>query len=208
MKNAGLLKYLAADSPEEQQTAYDELAEQYEHDLFSMGYRLPAVIAAVFARFVSIDVAPILDAGCGGGLQAEPLAAMGYGPIVGIDLSQGMLSVAKRKDIYVELRQMKLGDRLEFPDHSFAAVMCCGTITPKHAPAHSFDELVRVTKPGGVIVFSLRDDAGQEPEYPGKLESLESEKQWRAIFKTRNFRGMPNDELQISHRVYVYEVCD
>ena len=207
MKEAGLSKYLAADTPEAQQTAYDELAEQYEHDLFSMGYRLPAVIAAVFARFVPIDVSPILDAGCGGGLQAEPLAAMGYGPIVGVDLSDGMLAVAERKGIYVERRQMRLGEPLDFPDHAFAAVLCCGTITPKHAPAHSFDELVRVTKPGGLIVFSLRDDEGQEPAYPDKLKSLERERRWRAVFKTGNFVGMPNDDLQISHRIYVYEVC-
>ena len=207
MTQAGLSKYLAAETLEDQQTAYDTLAEQYERDLLSMGYRLHSVVAAVFARFVSTDVAPILDAGCGGGLQAEPLATMGYGPIVGIDLSQGMLSVAKRKGIYADLRQMKLGDRLDFLDHSFGAVMCCGTITPRHAPADSFDELIRVAKSGALIVFSLRDDEGQEPEYPRKLECLERERRGRTIYRTANFRGMPHGDLQLSHRVFVFEVA-
>jgi len=67
MKEAGLSKYLAAETIEEQQTAYDELSEQYKRDPFAMGYRLPSVVATVFARFVSTEVAPILDAGCGGG---------------------------------------------------------------------------------------------------------------------------------------------
>ena len=133
---------------------------------------------------------------------------MGYGPMVGVDLSPGMLSVAKRKDIYVELRQMTLGEQLDLPDRTFGAIRCCGTISPKHAPAHSFDELVRVAKPGAVVVFSLRDDDAQEPEFLRKLEDLEHEKRWRPMFRTPDFRGMPYGDLQISHRVYVYEVSD
>ena len=45
---------------------------------------------------------------------------------------------------------------------TFAAVLSSGTITPRHAPAHSFDELIRVAMPGASIVFSLRDDPAQE----------------------------------------------
>lgn len=198
--------YKAA-SLDEQQTAYDDWADQYERDLCAAGYRLPAMIASVFVHHVPAGTAPILDAGCGGGIQSEPLAALGYGPITGIDLSEGMLSVARGKDIYDSCRQMTLGEPLDFPDDRFAAIVSCGTITPKHAPPHSFDELIRVARPGAPIVFSLRDDAAQEPEYPAALRRLEDAGQWRPIFVTCSFHSMPYGEADVTHRIHVYEMA-
>ena len=195
-----------ATSLEEQQAAYDRWAKEYEFDLCAMGYRIPAVIAAVFTRFVASATAPILDAGCGGGIQSEALAMLGYGPMAGIDLSEGMLHIARDKGIYAELHQMTLGERLRFSDDTFAAVLSSGTITPKHAPAHSFDELIRVAMPGASIVFSLRDDPTQEPAYPEALLRLTASGAWRETFVTESFKGMPYGEPEIFHRVHVYEV--
>jgi SAM-dependent methyltransferase len=196
----------SAKSQDEQEAAYDEWSAQYERDLCAMGYRLPAVAAAVFARYVPADTAPILDAGCGGGLQAEPLATLGYGPITGIDLSEGMLSVARGKGIYAELHRMALGSRLDFPDDSFAAVLSTGTITPGHAPPESFEDLIRVTRPGAPIIFSLRSDAGQDPKYPETCDRLEAAGCWRHILSTTEFVPMPYSEPDIKARVHVYEV--
>ena len=193
-------------SLKEQQAAYDRWSNDYESDLCAMGYRIPAMIAAVFTRFVALDTALILDAGCGGGIQSEALAMLGYGPITGIDLSEGMLDIARDKGIYAELHQMTLGEQLDFSDDTFAAVLSSGTITPKHAPAHSFDELIRVAMPGAPIVFSLRDDSTQEPDYPDALSRLTASGAWHEIFVTESFKSMPYGEPEISHRVHVYEV--
>ena len=126
-----------------------------------MGYRIPAVIAAVVPRFIPANTAPILDAGCGGGIQAEPLAMLGYGPFTGIDLSEGMLEVARAKNLYRELRQMTLGEKLDFPDDKFAAIISSGTITPHHALPKSFEELIGIARRGGPIIFNVRDDPAQ-----------------------------------------------
>ena len=192
---------------EEQQAAYDQWAEAYEPDLCAMGYRIPTILSTVFTHFVSPGAVPILDAGCGGGIQAEAIAMLGYGPITGIDLSQGMLTIAREKGFYAELRQMTLGDHLDFADNSFAAVLSSGTITPKHAPAHSFNELIRVARSEARIVFSLRDDPAQEPAYPEAVERLEKEGAWQPVFQTPSFRGMPYGEPDVTHRVHVYQVC-
>ena len=194
-----------AGSVEEQKAAYDSWASTYENDLCNMGYRIPAVAAAVFARFVSCPGGPILDAGCGGGIQAEPLVQSGYGPITGIDLSDGMLAIAREKGIYADLRQMALGGKLDFTDESFAVVFSTGTITPKHAPPESFDDLIRVTKTGGKIIFSMRNDAAQEPEYPARLEHHTQLGNWQHIFSTDGFHSMPYGEPSITHQVHVYE---
>ena len=137
MSETNVSQSYQVNSLEEQQAAYDRWARDYESDLCAMGYRIPAMIAAVFTRFVAPGTAPILDAGCGGGIQSEALAMLGYGPMTGIDLSEGMLDIARAKGIYAELHQMTLGEQLDFSDDTFAAVLSSGTITPKHAPAHS-----------------------------------------------------------------------
>jgi SAM-dependent methyltransferase len=197
-------KSYQANSPAEQQAVYDEWAGNYEADLCAMGYRIPAVIASVFTRFVAAGTTPVLDAGCGGGIQAEPLAMLGYGPITGIDLSEGMLAIAEAKGFYAELRQMTLGEPLDFPDHTFGAVISSGTITPGHAPAHAFTELIRVAKSGAPIVFSLRDDPKQQPEYPQTLERLRADGAWQQVYRTPSFRSMPYGEPEVTHRVHVY----
>ena len=206
MEETGVARSYRAETLQEQQAAYDDWAKQYEIDLCAMGYRIPAVMAAVAARFIPANTAPILDAGCGGGIQAEPLAMLGYGPITGIDLSEGMLEVARAKSLYQELRQMTLGEKLDFPDDKFAAIISSGTITPHHAPPKSFEELIRIARPGAPIIFSMRDDPAQEPEYPEAVTALAEAGLWRKVFSTESFYSMPYGEPDITHRIHVYEV--
>ncbi len=195
-----------AQSPEEQEAVYDQWAAKYEIDLCGMGYRIPAVAAAVFARFVPLDCGPILDAGCGGGIQIEPLILAGYGSVTGIDFSRGMLDVAAQKGLYAELKQMALGGKLDFPDDTFAAVLSIGTITPKHAPPESFDDLIRITKTGGSLIFSLRNDPAQDPAYPAALERHTQAGNWLHRFSTEGFQSMPYGEPGVTHQVHVYEI--
>ena len=53
---------------------------------------------------------------------------------------------------------MVMGEPLGMPSGEFDAAISVGTLTLGHAPAGSLDELVRVTTPGGYVVFSLRPD--------------------------------------------------
>ncbi len=203
-----LLDVYNASTVDEQEQAYDNWAENYERDLFAMGYRLPGIIASVFTRFISPDAGPILDAGCGGGVQAEPLALLGYNNITGIDLSEGMLEIANQKNLYSELRQMTLGEHLDFPDNTFSAIISSGTITPGHAPPQTFDELIRVAKKDALIIFSLRVDEGQEPEYPNHIKKLETTGLWKNVFSTADFHTMPYGEPTVRNCVHVYQVAN
>ncbi len=80
MEETGVARSYRAETLQEQQAAYDDWANQYEIDLCAMGYRIPAVMAAVATRFIPANTVPILDAGCGGARISRPLAMLGYAP--------------------------------------------------------------------------------------------------------------------------------
>ena len=200
-------KVYAASTLEESEQAYDGWANSYETDIFKYESRFPFVAAAVFTRFVTPGEGKILDAGCGTGLQMEPIVLAGHDDITGIDLSEGMLAVARQKKIYSALYQMTLGERLGFDDNTFANTITVGTITPGHAPPHSFEELIRVTKKDGLIIINLRSDENVDPSYPAALKRYEDESRWQQIYKSMPYSAMPADETQVLTTAYVYQVC-
>ena len=191
---------------DERTAAYDDWAEDYDADLVGLGYRTPGVVAGFFGRYVPRDAAPILDAGAGTGFLGEALTVLGYGGLVAVDLSEGMLKVAGRKGIYDELRQMRLGGPLDFADDHFAAATSIGTFTAGHAKADSLDELIRITRPGGHMIFSIRTDDPVGDAFIARQEEHEQAGRWRLAEATEPYQCMPIGEPHVLHRVYAYEI--
>jgi hypothetical protein len=55
------------------------------------------------------------------------------------------------------------------------------TFTVGHAPPESFDELIRIKKPGGHIISSIRCDGNTGEPYVKMQETLEKEGKWRLL---------------------------
>jgi predicted TPR repeat methyltransferase len=195
----------SAKTVEELEAGYDDWAKTYDDDLQRFGYRLPAIVTGLGGRYVSRDAGPLLDAGCGTGLIGDALHLLGYKHLVGIDMSTGMLRVARDKRAYRELRRMILGSPLDFEDNNFAATFAVGVITVGHAPADAFDELIRITRSGGYLIFSIRVDREPETGYLDKLDALEQQHRWHRREMTAPFQSLPLAEPEVSHRVCVYQ---
>ena len=131
---------------------------------------------------------------------------MGYGPLIGIDISPGMLSVSGAKGIYDTLHAMPVDAHLPFPDNEFAAVISAGVLSPGQAPAQALRAFARVTKPGGYCVFSLRGGARTSPEYGDLCNQMETEGLWVKEFETGLFQVMPIAEPEGTHEIRVYRV--
>ena len=137
---------------------YDQWAKDYDTDLEGdFAWVGPQRAAEVLARHLAIG-ARILDAGAGTGLGGQIIYGLGCQDMVARDLSQGMLEEARNKNVYQEFHHMVMGEPLDFATGAFDAVVSVGVLTVGHAPAGSLDELVRITKPGRYIAFSLRPD--------------------------------------------------
>ena len=132
---------------------YDNWAEEYETHMKDVGYTHPAMTAPLSTRHQPAGDMPMLNAGTG--IMAEILPALGYPVIDGFDISPGMLARAEKKNLYRDLKNGVLGERLDYADDSYAGVTASGVFTEGHVPLDGLDELVRVGKPSGHIVFSV-----------------------------------------------------
>lgn len=136
--------------------SYDEIAEDYAARLgHELSYKpLDRALLAMLAEEAGPD-APCGDLGCGPGHVAGWLASRGSRP-VGIDISPGMLQVARRDHPDVEFRE---GDLTHLPatDGEFAFAVALYSIIHL-APADrrlAFGQMHRVVRPGGTVLVSF-----------------------------------------------------
>jgi ubiquinone/menaquinone biosynthesis C-methylase UbiE len=134
---------------------YDLIAPKFELTPF----RTPDPIVRAIARNVGA-VPAALDVCCGTGAALGALSAERIERIVGIDMSEGMLEIARRRvgrDSRVELVR---GDALDMPfDAEFDAAVSVGAfghIEVKDEPRF-LQSIHRALKPGGRFVFATSE---------------------------------------------------
>lgn len=130
--------------------SYDELEPWYEH-LYALLHDLVRSELAPPAMARSLTA---LDAGCGTGFQTAILVALGY-RTVGIDLSAGLLAVARRRQPAAGFIRGDL-EALPWRAATFDAVVSCGsTLSFVECPERAFGEIGRVLRPGGRALLEV-----------------------------------------------------
>jgi SAM-dependent methyltransferase len=191
-----------AGSLDELRDEYDRIATLYDDDLHD--WLGPPQVAQATLRHVPRD-SVILDVGAGTGQLGVLLAAAGYDRVDGQDISAGMLAEAERTGVYRELTLGTLGERLDYTDGAYDAIVASGVLTTGHAPASCLPELARITRGSGLILFTLRED---EPVvgYAEAMRALVDDGTWELVERGEPFASMPRAHPAVRNRVWVYGV--
>ena len=161
-------------TPEDSITFYADWAASYDQDFVrEQGYLLHLHVAHNFAQ--SGGAGPVLDVGAGTGVCGAALRDLGPSPIDGTDISEDMLRIAARKDTYRDLFSADILKGLPVADGAYSGVVSSGTFTSGHVGPEGLNELIRITKPGGLIAISIHTRHYNSAGFAQVLESKKAD---------------------------------
>jgi len=117
----------------------------------------------------------VLDVACGTGIVAREIAARsGPDGVVGLDIDEGMLAVARRVAPEIAWQQ---GDALAlpWPDDAFDVVTCQFGLMFFPDQELSIREMLRVARPGGRVLIAVWGPLERSPGYAALAGVLEDE---------------------------------
>lgn len=178
-----LYLHQARDSPSSKECMdiYDKWAATYNAEVgdSAQSYVAPVLAAQAAIKYKAAKSpadSVILDAGCGTGLVGQALAISGARAIDGIDLSQPMLDIARGTGAYRDLAQADMNEPIAQKDDTYDIVSCVGTFTLGHVgPDPALRELVRVTKPKGIVVATILQQIWVPGGFEAEVEKLRAE---------------------------------
>jgi SAM-dependent methyltransferase len=161
----------------------------------------------------------ILDAGCGHGRHAVPLAAAGY-RVIGLDASRTLVAAARRAVRGARRPRFVCGSyaRLPFEPGSLDAVMCLGTALGymgEGADRAALREFRRVLAPGGRLLIETlhRGEIGirlrereERPLASGAVLRFDRrfDRPRRVMYETQRLDGGTGDGSPRSYELRVY----
>jgi SAM-dependent methyltransferase len=162
---------MATSSSSETGQVIGSAAEVYE-DFF-----VPALFGQWALRVAdAVDVRSgerVLDVACGTGVLARAVAELigPIGTVIGLDVNEGMLAVARRKAPEIEWRAGRAED-LPFASDSFDAVVSQFGLMFFEDRRAALQEMVRVLRPGGQLAVAVWASLDQCPGYAALCDLL------------------------------------
>jgi SAM-dependent methyltransferase len=155
----------------------------------------PGTYHVAFRDLPNIIGAPVrdgaaLDFGCGAGRSTRFLRELGFGSVIGVDISEAMLELARKRDRGGDYRRVPDGDLSSLQRGSFDLILCAfpfDNIAEREHKVGLFAELGELLRAGGRLVnivssrelylnewasFSCRDFPENRSAQPGDVVRL------------------------------------
>ncbi len=170
--------------------AYDAVADAYANLLPDLGAEtdLDRALIDDFANRCEEATGLVADVGCGTGRVSSYLARRGI-DIFGLDLSSGMVEVARRRHPHLRFEVGQLED-LSIPDAGLAGLVAWYSLihsNPGELPSIT-GGFARVLRPGGWLLTAFQTGGG---------ESVKRETTYGLPVTLTNFRHAPKQVLAV-----------
>jgi len=150
---------------------YASWAATYDKEVKENGYVTPKRIADALKDIVSDQSELILDYGCGTGLSGSALWAVGFKNIDGLDVSEEMVHLAKKKSIYRNLRVFEPSTKIPVQAEQYKIITAVGVIGAGAAPLQVFSDLLSLLPSNGLLAFSFNDHTLSDPSYEKEVDA-------------------------------------
>jgi predicted TPR repeat methyltransferase len=192
---------------------YATWADSYDDDLDGY-YTAPRMMTGLLCECLDENEAnfpsersaiEIMDTGCGTGLVGEMLDRSGFRKIDGTDISQEMVDKARELDVYRSLHgnvDVNEAPKAAWVD-AYDAVTSCGVFTLGHVPPKALHQLVKMTRPGGLVIASTRTTYYDETDYQAVSDRLVASGQARLV---KTLENAPYTQDEDAH-YWAYQVA-
>jgi predicted TPR repeat methyltransferase len=142
-------------------TLFNDCATRFDATLANLKYCGPKLIVDVLRQ---VAVMPsekwdILDLGCGTGMVGEALRPLAR-RLVGVDLSAGMLEIARQRNIYDELSEADMLDYLRGRSGCFDVLTASDVLSYSGDLGEFFQCASQALQQGGVVVVAVEALSG------------------------------------------------
>mmetsp|Transcript_7413 Transcript_7413/g.16808 ORF Transcript_7413/g.16808 Transcript_7413/m.16808 type:complete len:225 (-) Transcript_7413:97-771(-) len=197
--------------PKQVADVYDAWGQAYDEDIRVWGYDAPERATDLLVAIIDDETTEIkkmgtvrgtvLDVACGTGLQAKSLRENGFGPIYGIDISKELVKAAIASGRYNDVQIGDLNNPLPYDDNSFNHAMCIGSLTYVDLTKlpNTFDELCRIVKPNGKVIFTCRSDRNEQCECVASAMN-----KWKLLRKLGPLPYLPKHPAFASKKVEMF----
>ena len=177
------LKINKSQNEKEIKKVYQDWADQYDKDNDDLlGTVSQPNSVDLLINHISDKYIKIVDIGCGTGLVGKFLQNSGYLYYYGLDISEKMLEIAKSRG-YRNLSIGSLQNKLPYEDDAYDVVFCVGVFTHGHVNSNGLDELIRIVKKDGFIIFTINEGVYEDYQFDKKIPLMEKE----GLIKVINF---------------------
>jgi len=200
---------------EEMVQVYTEWANDYDHDVCPGRYNGPEIAAQFMGEHYPLEGGRqgvlVLDVAAGTGRVGHELHKIGFRQIDALEPSSGMLKLLRERKIYGKTFESAIGyNQIKgIETDAYDALVIAGGMGEGHIPVQAADEMIRIVKPGGMVLIVMREEyLSYVKEYAETLEPymnrLEKKGAWRQV--GRNV--VPEYSFNKNGVVFSYEVLD
>lgn len=143
---------------------YDSWSEKYEEDLVVIGHYTGHIkcVEAFLKLVKELNLThriQILDVAAGTGLLGAEIMKHGFENIDGLDSSLGMLSQARKQNIYKNYIHSTIDKFGSIPvnNDAYDVLLMANGFAPGQIYPDSLPEMLRVLRPGGYMLWTMKD---------------------------------------------------